>query len=142
MATQTHFARSVWLLLLNVGTQIDVFFADIDVLVNSEVFVAHRPQHYVQLTEVYRVKTGYPLQRYQFGALSARNVLSTTSVDFYERRSNLQGLTMEAVTIHVSSSQMLAVCCTDVPHISPSKYTPLSSRTLRFSRNLIALMLV
>jgi hypothetical protein len=120
MATQKHFAQSVWLLLLNVGTKIDVFFANIDVLVNSEVFVAHRQQQYVQLTEVYRVRNGYPLQKYQFGSLSARNVLSTTNVAFYKRRSNLQGLTMEALTIHVSSSQMYAISCTDFLHLSSS----------------------
>jgi hypothetical protein len=123
MATQTDFAQSVWLLLLNVGSKIDTFFADIDVLVNSEVFVAHRTEDYVQLTEVYRVRNGYPLQKYEFGTIGARNVLNTTNVDFYERRSNLQGLTMEALTIHVSLSQMLGVCCTVFLYFSSNKCT-------------------
>jgi hypothetical protein len=102
MATQAEFAQSVWLLLLNVGTKIDAFFSDIDVLVNSEVFVAHRQKEYAQLTEVYRVRSGYPLQKYEFGTVTTRNVLETTNVAFYQRRSNLHGLTMEALTIHVS----------------------------------------
>jgi hypothetical protein len=123
MATQTEFAQSVWLLLLSVETHIDTFFADIDVLINSEVFVAHRQKDYVQLTEVYRVRKGHPLQKCEFGTVSARNVLSTTDVSFYERRSNLQGLTMEALTIHVSSFQMLGACCTIVLYFSPNKYT-------------------
>jgi hypothetical protein len=122
MATQIEFAQSVWLSLLNVGTNIDTFFADIDVLINSEVFVAHRPKDYVQLTEVYRVRKGYPLQKYEFGTVSARNLLNTANVDFYKRRSNLQGLTMEAVTIHVSLFQMLGVCCTIFLYFSPNKY--------------------
>ncbi|XP_023702978.1 uncharacterized protein LOC111862097 isoform X4 [Cryptotermes secundus] len=108
MAREAEFSRSVWLLLLNVGTNIDTFFADIDVLVNSEVFVTHRPKDYVQLTEVYRVRNGYPLQKYEFGTVSARYVLKTTNVDYYERRSNLQGLIMEALTIH------------DLPYVSLS----------------------
>jgi hypothetical protein len=124
MATEAEFARSVWLLLLNVGTKIDAFFADIDVQVDSEVFVAHRPKDYVQLTEVYRVRNGYPLQKYGFGTVSDRYVLETTNVAFYERRSNLQGLTMEALTIHVSLSKMHGVCRTVVLYFSPNKYTP------------------
>jgi hypothetical protein len=124
MATQAEFSQSVWLLLLNVGTKIDTFFADIDVLVDSEVFVAHRPKDYVQLTEVYRVRNGYPLQKYEFGTVSARNDLKTTNVAFYERRSNLKGLTMEALTIHVSLSQMLGVCCRLLLYFSPNKCTP------------------
>jgi hypothetical protein len=124
MATEAEFARSVWLLLLNVGTKIDTFFAEIDVLVNSEVFVAHRTKDYVQLTEVHRVRNGYPLQKYEFGTVTPRYVLRTTNVAFYERRSNLKGLTMEGLTIHVSVSQMLGVCCTVVLYFSSNKYIP------------------
>jgi hypothetical protein len=120
MATTRQFSQSVWLLLLTVRTQIDVFFADVDVLVNSEVFVAHRPKGHVEVTEVYRVRAGYPLQTYEFGALSVRNVLSTSNVGFYERRSNLQGLTMKALTIHVSVCQMFGVCCLPILHLPPS----------------------
>ncbi|XP_021942723.1 glutamate receptor 1-like [Zootermopsis nevadensis] len=100
MATQPHFARSVWLMLLSVGTEIDTFFSDIDVPVDSEFVVAHRPEDYVQLTEVYRVRNGYPLQKQVFGEINAGNkVLNLTDIGFYERRNNLHGLIMEAVTI-------------------------------------------
>jgi hypothetical protein len=110
MATQKNFARSAWLLLLNMGSKIDTFFSDIDVPVNSELFVAHRPLTDVQLTEVYRVRKGYPLQKHEFGALSARdNVLKATNVKFYTRRSNLQGLPMQVVTVEVRASQLLGV---------------------------------
>jgi hypothetical protein len=110
MATQPDFARSVWLMLLNVGTEIDTLLTGIDMQINSEFLVAHRQEDDVQLTEVYRVKNGYPLQKHVFGEVNARkNVLNFTDIGFYGRRNNLHGLTMEAVTIHVSGSKLSGV---------------------------------
>jgi hypothetical protein len=108
MAVQTDFAGSIWLLLMNMQTEIDQFFTDIDVPVDSELFVAHRQEDDVQLTEVYRVRRGYPLQEHAFGTVSARNnELSATDITFYDRRNNLQGLIMEAATTEVGLSQPL-----------------------------------
>jgi hypothetical protein len=108
MAAQRDFARSIWLLLMNVGTDIDKYFTDIDVPVDSEMLVAHRQEGDVRLTEVYRVRRGYPLQEHAFGTVSDRNnVLSATDIAFYDRRNNLQGLIMKAATTEVSLSQLL-----------------------------------
>jgi hypothetical protein len=110
MTKKPDFARSVWLKLLNLGTEIDTFFNGIDVPVDSEFLVAHRLKDYVQLTEVYRLKNGYPLQKQVFGEIDARNnVLNTTDIGFYGRRNDLSGLTMEAITIHVSVSPFIGV---------------------------------
>jgi hypothetical protein len=106
MAGHRDFALSVWLLFMNAGTEMETFFTDIDVPVNSELLVAHRQEDDVRLTEVYRVKGGYPLQEHAFGTVSDRdNVLSATNIDFFRRRYNLHGLIMQAATSHVSLSQ-------------------------------------
>jgi hypothetical protein len=110
MTTHKDFARSVWLMLLNARTEIDTVFSDIDVPINSELFVAHRQEDDVQLTEVYRVKNGYPLQKHVFGEISARNkVLNVTDINFYGRRDDLQGLTMDALTIQVNVPHLRGV---------------------------------
>jgi hypothetical protein len=107
MAAHTDFAHSIWLLIMNAGTGMKEFFTDIDVPVDSEFLVAHRQEDDVRLTEVYRVRRGYPLQEYSFGTVSGRNnVLSATNINFYSRRNNLRGLIMETVTALVSLSQL------------------------------------
>jgi hypothetical protein len=91
---------------MNAGTEMEKFFTDIDVPVDSELLVAHRQKDDVRLTEVYRVRGGYPLQEYAFGTISDRdNVLSATNITFYRRRNNLQGLIIQAATTNVSLSQ-------------------------------------
>jgi hypothetical protein len=107
MADHSDFARSIWLLLMNTGTGMETFFTDIVVPVDSELLVAQRQEDEVQLTEVYRVKRGYPLQEHAFGTVSGRNkVLNATDIAFYNRRNNLQGLIMEAATTEVSLPQL------------------------------------
>ena len=106
MAAHRDFVHSIWLLLMNAGTRMEKFFIDIDVPVDSELLVAHRQEDGVRLTEVYRVRGGYPLQEHAFGTVSGRNnVLSATNIAFYSRRNDLQGLIMQAATTEVSLSQ-------------------------------------
>jgi hypothetical protein len=106
MAAHRNFTRSIWLLFMNAGTDMEKFFTDIDVPVDSELLVARRQEDDVRLTEVYRVRGGYPLQEHAFGTVSDRdNVLSATNKAFYSRRNNLHGLIMQASTTHVSLSQ-------------------------------------
>jgi hypothetical protein len=110
MAAQKNFSRSIWLLLLNVGTEIDKFFTDIDVPVDSELLVAHRQEDDVRLTELYRVRKGYPLQEHAFGTISGRNnILNATDLDFYDRRNSLHGLIMEAATTEVSCLSSITI---------------------------------
>ena len=91
---------------MNAETGMEKFFTDIDVPVDSELLVAHRQENDVRLTEVYRVRGGYPLQVHAFGTVSGRdNALSSTNINFYSRRNNLQGLIMQAATTEVSLSQ-------------------------------------
>jgi hypothetical protein len=103
MAANRDFVRSIWLLLMNAGTGMEEFFTDIDVPVDTELLVAHRQEDDVRVTEVYRVRGGYPLQEHAFGTVSGRdNVWSATNIAFYRRRNNLQGLIMQAATTEVS----------------------------------------
>jgi len=53
------------------------------------------------LTELYRVSPTYPLQSYQFGNWTAERGLSVSTVGFYKRRNNLQGLVMKTGTSEV-----------------------------------------
>jgi hypothetical protein len=107
MATHNNFTRSIWLLLMNTGTATEKFFTGIDVPVDSELLVAQQQEDDVQLTEVYRVGRGYPLQEDSFGTVSGQNnALSAMETPFYHRRDNLHGLIMKAVTTEVSLSQL------------------------------------
>jgi len=53
------------------------------------------------LTELYRVSPTYPLQSYLFGNWTAERGLSVSTVGFYKRRNNLQGLVMKTGTVQV-----------------------------------------
>jgi hypothetical protein len=105
MATHDNFTRSIWLLLMNTETATEKFFTGIDVPVDSELLVAQRQKDDVQLTEVYRVGRGYPLQENAFGTVTGRNnALRAMETPFYHRRHNLHGLIIKAVTTEVSLS--------------------------------------
>ena len=106
MAVHIDFVHSIWLLLMNAETGMEKFFTDINVPVDSELLVAHRQENDVRLTEVYRVRRGYPLQEHAFGTVNGRdNVLSATNIAFCSRRNNLHGLIIQAATTEVSLSQ-------------------------------------
>ncbi|KAJ4445618.1 hypothetical protein ANN_12300 [Periplaneta americana] len=104
MTKEVNFGRSVWLQILEAEMTLPKFFSDIDIPVDSEFLVAHRPGQVVEVSEVYRVRRGYELQHQKFGELSPSNELTATSNDFYERRNNLEGLTMQALTVEASTA--------------------------------------
>jgi len=61
------------------------------------------------LTELYRVSPTYPLQTYLFGNWTAEKGLSVSTVGFYKRRNNLQGLVMKTGTAQVIHCYVIKV---------------------------------
>ena len=98
----TYSSKAIWLLFLDTNTSLEQFFTDINIPFDCQFLVA-QPQidHVVVLTEVYRVNPTLPLQTYSFGNWTAGGGLTWTSKDFYVRRKNLKGLTIQATRLHV-----------------------------------------
>jgi hypothetical protein len=55
----------------------------------------------VFLTEVYRVKATYPLQKYPLGTWTPHGGLCWPKTSFYQRRDNLQGLVLRTAFLKV-----------------------------------------
>ncbi|KAJ9590823.1 hypothetical protein L9F63_016154 [Diploptera punctata] len=91
---------SKWLLLLDTSSVIEEFFAGCNIPFDCEFIVAHRNQdELIVLNEIYRVAKGLPLQIYNYGHWKSENDFNFTSLEFYRRRSNLNGLFIPAATI-------------------------------------------
>jgi len=86
-----------WLLFLDTNTSLEHFFTDINIPFDCQFLVA-QPQsdHFVVLTDVYRVSPTLPLQTYRFGNWTAGGGLTSPSQGLYVRRNNLQGLELKA----------------------------------------------
>jgi len=98
----TYSSKAIWLLFLDTITSLEQFFTDINIPFDCQFLVA-QPQsdHVVLLTEVYRVSPTLPLQTYCFGNWTAGGGLTWPSQDFYNRRNNLKGLTIQATHLNV-----------------------------------------
>jgi hypothetical protein len=98
----TYSSKAIWLLFLDTSTSLKQFFTDINIPFDCQFLVA-QPQsdHVVLLTEVYRVSPTLPLQTYLFGNWTAGGGLTWLSQDFYMRRKNLKGLTIQATRLNV-----------------------------------------
>jgi hypothetical protein len=57
------------------------------------------------LTEVYRVSPTLPLQTYRFGNWTADGELNRHLQDFYMRRKNLKGFTIQATHLTVRENK-------------------------------------
>ncbi|KAJ4428309.1 hypothetical protein ANN_24328, partial [Periplaneta americana] len=96
-------ADFIWLLFLD-SSDLDHFFLGSDIPFDCEFLVAQQldsQSQVVQLTEVYRVSPTMALQQSFFGNWTPIDGLWTTSLSFYERRNNLQGLTLKTAYYHV-----------------------------------------
>jgi hypothetical protein len=85
----------IWLLFLDKNSSLEEFFTGINIPFNCEFLVAQPDDHDVVLTEVYRVSPTLPLQTYCFGNWTPHGGLTWPSQGFYQRRNNLQGLTLK-----------------------------------------------
>ena len=95
-------SKAIWLLFLDTNTSLEQFFTDINIPFDCQFLVAQpQSEHVVLLTEVYRVSPTLPLQTYCFGNWTAGGGLSRHLQDFYLRRKNLNGLTIQATHLNV-----------------------------------------
>jgi hypothetical protein len=99
----TYSSRAIWLLFLDTNTSLEQFFTDINIPFDCQFLVA-QPQsdHFVVLTEVYRVSPTLPLQTYRFGNWTARGGLTWPSQGLYMRRNNLEGHIIQAAHQNVN----------------------------------------
>jgi hypothetical protein len=99
----TYSSKAIWLLFLDTNTSLEQFFTDINIPFDCQVLVA-QPQsdHFLVLTEVYRVSPTLPLQTYRFGNWTAGGGLAWPSQGLYRRRNNLEGYIIQAAHETVS----------------------------------------
>jgi hypothetical protein len=104
----TYSSKAIWILFLDTNTSLEQFFTDINIPFDCQFLVA-QPQsdHFVVLTEVYRVRPTLPLQTYRFGKWTAGGGMTWPSQGFYTRRNNLKGLTFQATKPNVSTNLYL-----------------------------------
>ena len=96
-----QFSNIVWLLFLESYYTPEELFADINIPFDCEFIVVQQVDGHTILTELYRVGPTFPLQTYVFGNWTAERGLSMSTVGFYKRRNNLQGLVMKTGTAQV-----------------------------------------
>jgi hypothetical protein len=92
---------AVWLLFLEDGRLMDSFFGGVHVPFNCRFLVAQTKDDAVELTEVYRVTGSHPLSVRRCGFWKDDRLIFCKG-SLYESRSNLQGLTMRAISMDVS----------------------------------------
>jgi hypothetical protein len=92
---------AVWLLFLKDDFPVDDFFSDVHVPFNCLFLVAQSANDTVQLTEVYRVSSNHPLTVSHYGVWKQNHSVFCRG-NLYDRRNNLQGLSMRAVSVNVS----------------------------------------
>jgi hypothetical protein len=95
-------SKATWLLFLD-AELLDEFFRGIHIPFDCEFLVVQPRDNAAVLTEVYRVKPSFPLQKYPFGTWSTGDGLFCTNVSFYQRRDSLQGVVLKTAFVKVSS---------------------------------------
>jgi hypothetical protein len=96
-------SKATWMLFVDKKWPLDEFFSDVYIPFNCEMVVVQPAgEEGAILTEVYRVGSSFPLQKYRFGTWSAGDGLFCTDKGFYQRRDNLQGLALRVAFIRVS----------------------------------------
>lgn len=111
-SNRQNIAEAKWLLFLTEGN-VDNFFADINIPFNCEFLVARPTRNSVALFEVYRVAQGKPLNDIYFGRWTLMSGLVKEKASLYQRRSDLQGIVIRAVTADVSQSSAGTTCTLD-----------------------------
>jgi hypothetical protein len=86
-------------------TSLEEFFIDVHIPFDCEFLIAEnsnvRDEEHLELTltEVYRVHLSGPLQKYRVGNWSSGAGITWSTVPFYQRRGNLQGITIKAAIV-------------------------------------------
>ena len=96
-------SKATWMLFVDTKWPLDEFFSDVYIPFDCEfVVVQLLGDEGAILTEVYRVKPSFPLQKYRFGTWSTRDSLFCTDKGFYQRRDNLQGIALKTASLNAS----------------------------------------
>jgi len=103
ISTEIRMSKATWMLFVDTIWPLDEFFSDVYIPFDCE-FVVVQPavDEGAILTEVYRVRPSFPLQKYRFGTWSAVDGLFCTDKGLYQRRDNLQGLALKTGFLKVS----------------------------------------
>jgi len=88
-------------LYLEVLPNLDELFTDVDIPFNCEFLVAYPEGDLVNLTEVYRMSSDHPLQKYRFGNWTPHGGLISPLDSLSQRRNNLQGIALKTGYIEV-----------------------------------------
>jgi hypothetical protein len=73
-------------------------FANIDIPFDCEFLVAQQEDdHTVVLAEVYRINASFPIHIHHFGIWTSISGATLSTVSFYQRRNNLQGLLLKTI---------------------------------------------
>jgi hypothetical protein len=100
----------IWLLFLDDGHSVGNVLSDLHVPFNCRFLVAQSEGDTVRLTEVYRVTANHPLTLNHHGIWKKGYPMSSQA-SLYERRNDLQGLVMKAITLNVSRSIDFKILC-------------------------------
>ncbi|XP_069694866.1 probable glutamate receptor [Periplaneta americana] len=98
ISQRRRMSDAAWLLFLDASTSPKSFLFDIDIPFDCKFLAAQYREGKIDLTELYRVADGEPLQSYLCGTWGSGNV-SWTATMIDERRNDLHGLTMKGVSI-------------------------------------------
>ncbi|PSN41923.1 hypothetical protein C0J52_06811, partial [Blattella germanica] len=83
------------------------FFNDVEIPYDCQFLVAQPRDNYIILTELYRVATNFSLQSNHYGYWTPEEGLTWPELTYYQRRSNLFGMTMKiGVTQEFYSERM------------------------------------
>jgi hypothetical protein len=100
-------ADAVWILFSNFqdtdSESLEEFFRDVYIPLDCQFLVAHPQDTDVVIREVYHVARNFPLTKNYFGIWSQERGIAVTTISFFERRNDLQGMTMKAATMTVSN---------------------------------------
>jgi hypothetical protein len=96
-------SEAKWLVFLESYSQMEQFFAGIDIPFDCEMIVAQQVDgHIFVLTEVYRIAPSLPLQSYRLGNWTPDAGISWPTQYIHSKRNKLHGLVLKTGVIEVS----------------------------------------
>jgi hypothetical protein len=106
VSSKVQLSDAVWILLSNFQEtdteSLQEFFHDIYIPLDCQFLLAHSQDADVIISELYHVTRNLPLTKNYFGIWSQGAGIVVTNISFFERRNDLQGMTMKVATMTVS----------------------------------------
>lgn len=117
VSSKVRLSDAVWILFSNFQEKdvesLQEFFHNVYIPLDCHFLVAHSqgPDNIIIISEVYHVTRDLPLAKNYFGILSHGAWVTLATISFFERRNDLQGMTMKVATMTVSN---VSTACFDV----------------------------